>query len=176
MSYKSMGQHTEPKGKVSKDIKIKLTGISTKNHYKKEFRLVEIEVEVNGKIKKMSFITNNFEWSPNSIADLYKSRWGIEVFFKEIKQTLQISDFLGYNENAVQWQVWTALTVYLLLRYIAHIKQWKFSFPRLFTVIRSVLWTKVDLDKVIESCGTASDPKKIRGAPEQAFLPGLVFS
>ena len=68
------------------------------------------------------------------------------------------------------------LLVYILLRYIAHIKQWDFSFPRLFTVVRSVLWTKIDLDKVLKSCGTAGAPKKIRGAPEQAFLPGFAFS
>ena len=62
----------------------------------------------------MTFITNNFEWAPGSITDLYKARWGIELFFKEIKQNLKLADFLGYNENAVRWQIWTAMTVYIL--------------------------------------------------------------
>ena len=43
-----------------------------------------------------SFISNNFEWAGSSVADIYKARWGVEVFFKQIKQTLQISDFLGH--------------------------------------------------------------------------------
>ena len=46
------------------------------------------------------------------MADLYRCRWQIEVFFKQIKQTLQLADFLGHNANAVRWQVWMALLVY----------------------------------------------------------------
>ncbi len=53
--------------------------------------------------KRMTFITNNFTWSATSICDLYKARRPIEVFFKEIKQPLQLSNFMGYNENAVHW-------------------------------------------------------------------------
>src|SRR5208283_5299585 len=49
------------------------------------------------------FLTNNLEWSPRSVADLYRCRWQIEVFFKQIKQTLQLADFLGHNANAVRW-------------------------------------------------------------------------
>ncbi|MCM8538640.1 MAG: transposase, partial [Lentisphaeraceae bacterium] len=49
----------------------------------------------------------------NFVAELYKARWAIEVFFKEIKQNLQLADFLGQNENAVRWQVWTALLTYV---------------------------------------------------------------
>lgn len=47
--------------------------------------------------------------SAQTIVDLYRCRWGIELFFKEIKQTLQLADFLGHNANAVRWQVWTAV-------------------------------------------------------------------
>ena len=57
--------------------------------------------EEDGKEIEMSFITNNLEWAPSSIADLYKSRWVAEVFFKEIKQTLQLFYFLGHNKNAI---------------------------------------------------------------------------
>ena len=48
---------------------------------------------------------------------LYKSRWAIEAFFKQLKQGLAVSDFLGQNKNAIQWQVWMAILVYILLRY-----------------------------------------------------------
>jgi hypothetical protein len=173
MSYEVVGQHTSPKGKIIRDDKIKLTGQNTPEHYSNELRIVEARVEVDGKERIMIFITNNFKWAPNSIADLYKARWGIELFFKQIKQTLQIADFLGYNENAVKWQIWIALLVYILLRYIAHIKQWAFLFPRLFTILRGVLWSLLDMDAVISSCGTAGAPIKLRAAPDKAFLPGF---
>ena len=79
----------------------------------------------------MVFLSNNRQWAPSSIAELYRARWGIEVFFKQIKQTLQLADFLSHSENAVRWQVWTALLAYVLLRYIAHSGQWSGSFRRL---------------------------------------------
>src|SRR5207249_5115096 len=63
-------------------------------------------------------------------------RWRIEVFFKQIKQTLQLADFLGTSANAVRWQVWTALLVYLLLRYLAFLSNWAHSFSRLFALVR----------------------------------------
>ena len=82
---------------------------------------------------------------------------------------------MGYNENAVRWQVWTALLTYLLLRYLDHVREWPFSFPRLFTVLRAVLWSLVDLNDTLESCGTAGAPRRIRAAPEQGYLPGFAY-
>ena len=93
----------------------------------------------------MTFITDNFTWVASSICDLYKARWAIEVFFKEIKQTLQLSDFIGYNENAVRWQIWTALLTYILLRFIAWQNEWKHTFTRLFTALRGVIWRCLDI-------------------------------
>jgi len=173
MLYKSMGQHTAPKGNVKKDERILLQGTKA-NDYPEEMRLIEADVEINGKMVRMTFITNNFGWSPNSITDLYKARWGIEMFFKEIKQNLKLADFLGYNENAVLWQVWTAMTVYILLRFIEHTSEWTHSsFNRLFTVLRGVLWRHIDMWELLKSYGTASGTIRIRAVPERAYLPGL---
>jgi len=121
----------------------------------------------------MSFITNNTQWAASSICDLYKSRWGIEVFFKEIKQTLQMADFMGYNENAVRWQIWIALLVYVLLRFISWQGQWKHSFTRLFTLIRSVLWSYLNVFSVMSCCGTAHGTPRMRAAPDQCYLPAF---
>lgn len=107
-------------------------------------RVVAI-VEVDGQEREMTFLTNNLEWSPRTVADLYRCRWQIEVFFKQIKQTLQLADFLGHNANAVRWQIWTALLVYVLLRYLSYLSKWAHSFTRLFTILRAVLWSKLDL-------------------------------
>ncbi len=59
-------------------------------------------VEVDGVEREMEFLTDNMDWSARSVADLYRSRWSIEVFFKQIKQTSKLADFLGYSADAVR--------------------------------------------------------------------------
>src|ERR1051325_9878856 len=113
-------------------------------------------VEVDGQEREMIFLTNNLEWSAQTVVDLYQCRWEIEVFFKQIKQTLQLADFLGHSANAVRWQVWTALLTYLLLRYVSFLSDWSHSFSRLFTLIRTCLWKKWDLLSLLKIYGTAS--------------------
>lgn len=68
--------------------------------------------------KHYVFITNQFRWSAQTIADIYKQRWQVELFFKWIKQNLRIKAFLGTSENAVMTQIMAALCVYLLLAYL----------------------------------------------------------
>ena len=173
IQYEVVGQHSEPQGQIIRDVYIKLTDPKTSRKYPGTLHLVEAVVEVDGKPRRMVFLTNNMQWAPSSICELYRSRWGIEVFFKEIKQTLQIADFLGYNENAVRWQIWTALLIYILLRFIAWQGRWKHTFTRLFTVLRGVLWSCLDMFSVLSCCGTAHGALRIRATPEQCYLPGF---
>ena len=161
------------KGKVISDQDIELTNPSSKKEYPTTFRLIKAEVDVNGEKEIMSFISNNKKWASSSICDLYKARWSIEVFFKQLKQTLQLADFLGHNKNAVRWQIWTALLTYLILRFIAHISKWKGSFARLFTALRGVLWENLRLISVLDCCGTASKRTRMVAVPSQAYLPGF---
>jgi len=176
MNYEVVGQHNEPKGNITKDLRIKLSLEKAQDDYPEQLRLVEAEVLVKDKPATMVFITNNFDWAPSSVAELYKARWAIEIFFKEIKQNLQLADFLGQNENAVRWQIWTALLTYLILRFIKFQSKWKSTFKRMVTVIRGVLWSRLDLFSVLEFCGTARRKNRIRAQPEHAFLPGLKLS
>lgn len=111
--------------------------------------------------------------SPASIADLYRSRWSIEVFFKQIKQTLKLADFLGHSANAVRWQVWSALLCYLILRFMAFLSRWGGSFTRLFTLLRAVLWKKIDLLDLLRCCGTAGGSFRALATPEQAYFPSF---
>ena len=182
MTGKDVGQqvsakrkYTRKKCRILSNERIRLTGVNTKEHYPEELRLVTAEVEIKGKMVEMTFITNNLEWSAFTICQLYQCRWGVEVFFKEIKQTLQLADFLGYNENAVRWQIWTALLTYLLLRFVAWYNRWKHPFSRLFALVRAVLWNFFRLDSVIECCDTVRERRKrvIRGSPETAYQ--LIF-
>ena len=83
---------------------------------------------------------------------------------------------MGYSENAVRWQVWTALLVYLLLRFVAWQSHWTYSFNRLFTIIRAVLWNFFDLFSVLACCGTAGGCSKELAALKalsQQVLPGI---
>jgi hypothetical protein len=136
-------------------------------------RRVEAVVEVDGQPRQMVFLTNNLSWSPRSVADLYRCRWQIEVFFKQIKQTLQLADFLGHNANAVRWQVWTALLTYLLLRYLSFLSKWTHSFTRLFTILRTVLWSRLDLPDLLARYGTAGGSFRNLARPDQAYFAGF---
>jgi len=159
-------------GNILRDDLIRLTGPAHKA-YPVPLRRVVARVEVDGEMREMVFLTNNGLWSAQTVADLYRCRWSIEVFFKELKRTLQLADFLGHNARAVRWQVWTALLVYLLLRFCAFLSQWGHSFTRLFTLLRSALWQKLELRSLLESYGTAGGGGHFLGTPAQAYLPGL---
>lgn len=81
-----------------------------------KLRLVHVYKEDENKI--IEIITNHLDWSAKTIAGLYKKRWDIELFFKAMKQNLQIKTFLGTSENAVKSQIFVALICYLLLELI----------------------------------------------------------
>jgi len=107
-------------------------------------------VELDGKQTATVFITNNTAWAASRVGALSKSRWGIEVFFNQIKQTLRISDFLGNSKHAIRWQLWAALLLYLLLRHHGQPSNWPHSFSRLFTILHGLLWDKVKVVKLRE--------------------------
>jgi hypothetical protein len=163
----------KPQGKILRDDQIVLTTDQSRKSYPQRLRRVVALVEVDGVEREMVFLTNNFEWAASTVAELYRCRWQIEVFFKQIKQTLQLADFLGNSANAVRWQVWMALLVYVLLRYQAFLSRWGSSFVRLWAVVRSALWLKLDLVALLKSYGIAGGDFRLLGQPEQAYLPGF---
>ncbi len=161
-------------GKIVSDELVGLKTPASQKAYPELMRRIVAWVEVDGKERLMTFLTNQLTWSAQSVVDLYRCRWRIEVFFKQVKQTLQLSDFLGTSASAVRWQVWMALLVYLLLRYLAFLSNWAHSFSRLFAVVRTCLWRKWDLLKLLARYGTAEGSFRYLGRPEQAFFPGFV--
>jgi hypothetical protein len=160
-------------GKILKDQVIRLKYHTPQQRYPETLRLVVARVVVDGQEREMSFLTNNFEWSAQSVADLYRCRWNIEVFFKLLKQNLQVVDFLGYSANAVRWQIWIALLTELLLRFVAWRSRWSSAFVRLFTVIRSALWRRWQLLDLMECYGTAKRPIRMSAQPQQAYFVGI---
>jgi len=162
-----------PAGKILRDDEVVLKNAGSRGEYPNRMRRVSALVELDGKETVMEFLTNNFDWSPATVADLYRCRWQIEVFFKQIKQTLQLCDFMGHSANAVRWQVWTALLLYVLLRFQAFVHGWPHSFTRLFTLLRGVVWDHFDLSTLLTFYGTAGERWRMRAQPEQGYLPGL---
>ncbi len=103
-----------------------------RNPFQDEVREVRVRIDTG---KVLRILTNDLDAPAQAIADLYKRRWAIELFFRWIKQTLAISKFIGTSENAVRSQVFVALTVFLLQR-LAHASQT--AVPKLLDFIRLV--------------------------------------
>ena len=130
-------------------------------------------VEVDGQERQMIFLTNNQEWSAETIVELYRCRWEIEVFFKQMKQTLKLCDLMSYDANGIRWQVWTALLVQMIMRYLAWLSRWGHSFVRLYALVRSLVWEKRDITAILKRYGTAEGSYRNLARPEQAYFPGF---
>jgi len=163
----------KPESNILRDDEITLLTPKSRQEYPQRLRRVEAWVEVNDEWDIMVFLTNNFQWAPTSLCDLYRCRWGIEVFFKQIKQTFKVCDFLGHSKNAIRWQLWAAMLLYVLLRYIAFQSRWHHSFTRLFTLVRGVLWDRFGLFELATFYGTATTRYRMCCQPQQAYFPGF---
>ncbi len=131
-----------------------------------ELRLVHVYKPDQNKV--IEIITNQLDWKARTIADLYKKRWDIELFFKAIKQNLQIKTFIGTSENAVKSQIYIALITYLLLQLIVRtVANKKHAFSNFVEKIRICLTFHLTLDYVCNQVGEGA--KRIRDNP-QAYL------
>ena len=98
------------------DEEVMLENPETREKYPKKLRRVVVYMKKSN--VTIELITNNFNWTAWTISELYKSRWKIEIFFKEIKTHLRIKTFVGTSANAIEIQIWTALITILILRYL----------------------------------------------------------
>ena len=163
----------EPGKGIVSDERVVLSDWNTSRKYGKEFRRVKAVVEIDGEHREMVFVTNNFTWSANTIADLYKSRWAIELLFKELKQTLQLQSFYGTNANAVKWQIWAALIVHLVMRYLKFESRWSGSYSRFVGIVRTAIWMKKDLGNLLRFYGTAPPLDSDECSRNVPYLPGF---
>ena len=98
----------------------------------------------------LELLTNNFTWTASTISELYKRRWSIESFFKEIKTHLKIKSFIGTSMNAVLIQIWTALITILLLKTLQKEAKYTWHLSNLVSFIRLNLFVKIDLKKWLD--------------------------
>lgn len=167
MSYHKLeSRPVEKGGRILKDELIVLTNGA-------EARRIVALVEVDGKEREMTFLTNQMEWSAATIVALYQARWEIELFFKQLKQTLKLCDLMSYSANGIRWEIWTALLVQLLMRFLAWSSQWGRSFVRLYALVAGLVWEKWDIFAFVKGYGTAHGTGRLLARPDQAYLPGL---
>ena len=100
--------------------------------------------------KHLIFLTNDFENTAQVIADIYKARWDIELFFKTIKQNLKIKRFFGTTRNAVLTQVWIAMIAYLMISFYKFLHKTRLSVQQLFRIIQVNIFERKPLKDLIQ--------------------------
>lgn len=125
------------------DQTIEFTGVQTAKKCPLPLRRVGYRDPETG--KHYVFLTNNFKLAARTIADIYKARWQVELFFKWIKQNLKIKSFIGTSKNAVMTQIWIALCVYLMLAFIKFQSKLKKSMQQILRLLQLNLFEKRDL-------------------------------
>jgi IS4 transposase len=96
------------------------------------------------------FLTNEFDLTAKAIADIYKERWQVELFFKWIKQNLKIKSFLGTSKNAVMTQIWIALIALLIIAYYKFMAKLSMSFSQILKLSRLNLFIQRSLKALFE--------------------------
>ena len=146
IQYTVIKENKLPEDKHShllKDELIELKNESLKTRYPKQLHRIAIWDEENN--QTIELITNHFKWVANTIGELYKSRWNIEIFFGEIKQLLHIKTFIGISENAVLLQIRTTLITILVLKALKARTKFDWHLSNLVAFVRLNVFVKIGL-------------------------------
>lgn len=135
---------------------ILLDPFSSGINYPKKLRRVVAYDEQNDQL--IELVTNQLSWTAAVIAELYKQRWQIEIFFKTVKQMLKIKTFVGTSKNAVLVQIWTALITILILKYLKQLAKYDWCLSNLVAFLRMNLFVKIDLQKWLDQPFEPLDP------------------
>lgn len=124
-------------------------GVTTPKHYPDKLRRIKyVDRETE---KTLVFLTNDFILPPLTIAELYRSRWRVELFFKWVKQNLRIKSFFGTSENAVKSQIWIAVSVYVLVAIIRRRLGLDMSLHTILQILSVTPFEKTPLDQLLSS-------------------------
>ena len=131
------------------DQTIALTGIKASKDYPQHLRRIKFHDAEHD--KELIFLTNNFDLPALTIAQLYRCRWQVELFFKWIKQHLRIKAFYGTTENAVKTQIWIAITVYVLVAIVKKRLKIEASLYTILQTLSLTLFEKTPLDQLLKN-------------------------
>ncbi len=135
---------------VKCDQTIVLTGVNTATGYPQPLRRIKYHDENTD--KTFNFLTNNFVIPAQTVADLYRYRWQVELFFKWIKQHLRIKSFFGTSENAVKTQIWIAISVYVLVAIIKKRLNLSTDLYTILQILSLTLFEKDPLEQILANC------------------------
>lgn len=129
------------------DQTVVLTGFYSKQDFDTPLRRVRFKDPITG--KNLVFLTNNFSLPALTIADLYRCRWQVELFFKWIKQHLRIKVFFGTSENAVKTQIWIAVSVYVLVAIVKKRLNIAASLYEILQILSLTMFERIPLDQLL---------------------------
>ena len=129
-------------------------------HYPDRLRRVTYRDPKEGKV--LVFLTNNFDLPALVIAQLYKSRWQVELFFKWIKQNLRIKHFFGTTDNAVKTQVWIAICVYVLVAVVRKELGLERSLSQILQILSVNVFEQIPLAELVTRIQSQNSPSDIR--------------
>lgn len=140
------------------DQTIRLEGLRTKNTYPEYLRRIKYKDTETGKL--LVFLSNDFTLPELMIADLYRQRWRVELFFKWIKQHLKIKTFYGYSDNAVRTQLWIAVSVYVLLAIIRKELKIERDLHEILEILSASIFQETPISQALSrfECETAEPP------------------
>ena len=170
IQYKVIKENKLPENRhqhILQDEIIELKNKTSKERYPKRLRRVAVWDEINEQV--IELITNQMTWSCNTIGELYKSRWEVEIFFRDIKQLLHIKSFIGTSRNAVMIQIWTALITILVLKVLKAMAKFKWHLSNLVAFIRLNLFVKINLQTWLNK------PFEQHNDPPENVIQGVLF-
>jgi hypothetical protein len=141
---------------ILSDEDIRLSGFYPSQKYPGTLRVVEVYDEKTD--QHLFLLTNNLTWTADTISQLYRARWDIEVFFKQIKQVLRVKTFIGTSANAVLIQVWSAMISILLLKYLQNRAKHIWHLSNLAAMLRTHLFSKIEIWKWLDQPFIKSNP------------------
>src|SRR5882724_5970694 len=140
---------------VRSDHTVILTAFESAEAYPDPLRRVcYLDIETN---KRLKFLTNNFALPALTIAQIYKCRWQVELFFKWIKQHLRIKSFYGTSENAVKTQIWIAVSIYVLVAIVRKRLALERSLYQILQILSITILEKVPILQAFEAFDSQSD-------------------
>ena len=134
------------------DQTIMLTGFYSRQDFDTPLRRIKFKDPKTG--KRLVFLTNNFALPAITIADLYRCRWQVELFFKWIKQHLRIKVFFGTCENAVKTQIWIAVSVYVLVAIVKKRLNLSASLYEMLQILSLTMFERIPLDQLLNKIVT----------------------
>ena len=150
------------------DQTVVLTGVRTKDNYPQPLRRVKCRNPETG--RTFNFLTNNFAVPAPTVADLYRCRWQVQLFFKWIKQHLRIKSFLGTSENAVKTLIWTAIAVHVLVAIIRKRLGLSASLHTIMQALSLTLFEKTPISQLLTEATEADDSEEEMRNPNQLNL------